>query len=113
MSAVLATLARLSETAWDDYLYHATDTEFNPKEIRAGSHLGSLHAAMARGVKHRDEDTRLIHAYKYKPSGKSCEVEDDCFNEPDSDSEKIAGQLKRGERALSAAVPRRDHPRRG
>jgi hypothetical protein len=86
----------LSETKWDQYLYHATDHEFNPKEIKAGSHLGTLHAAMTRGIGHLSGgDTRLVHVYKYKSKGKSVEVEDDNFGDPESDADKIAGQLSR------------------
>ena len=87
-------LSVLHETKWSGYLYHATDHKFDPKQIKAGSHLGTLHAAMTRGVGQLSgEENRRVHAYKYKSSGKSVEIEDDNFNDPDTDADKIAGQL--------------------
>jgi hypothetical protein len=66
--------ARLAESSWDTLLYHGTYKKFGAPN--PGSHFGSIDAAknIIQGVGSR-HDTE-IRAYKYKPSGKSIDVED-------------------------------------
>jgi hypothetical protein len=84
----------LDETKWDAYLYHATDKSFDPKKMKSGSHLGTLHAAVSRAKANVFDNRDIkVHAYKYHSPGKSIEIEDDNFSDPDSDAHSIATQL--------------------
>jgi len=66
----------LAETKWDKYLYHATYKDFDPKNISAHSHLGTLQSAMHRAEYGKNPNLNQgreqlkIHAYKHTPSGK-------------------------------------------
>jgi hypothetical protein len=68
----------LAETKWSKYLYHATYDDFDPKDIKPGSHFGTLHAAIARGRQtlkdpdsNRQKEKLKIHVYSYERKGKT------------------------------------------
>jgi len=74
----------IAESDWDKYLYHGTSAEFDPSQLKVGSHLGTLHAAMSREYDKQDFAKRYgettghprIIAYKYTGSGKHIEMPD-------------------------------------
>jgi len=80
---IAKSLVNLDESEWSGLLYHSTPESFNPKKVEIGSHFGSVKASKDRAadiVNTRDDDTPIkfkVHAYQYKPSGKSVGVEDD------------------------------------
>jgi hypothetical protein len=88
MSIVLGVL---NEVRWSGYLYHATSGAFDPKRIKQGSHLGTLKVAIRRGGENYEAGTK-VHAYDYRPSGRSVEVEDNWGGLPAKDM--IATQLR-------------------
>ncbi len=64
----------IKESKWDKYLYHATYNNFDPKDIRPGSHFGTLPAAMARAKQELNDSRKWfpkkakdlkVHVYKY------------------------------------------------
>ena len=78
----------LYESSWDKYLYHATYGDFDPKNIKPGSHFETLHAAMSR-AKDQIEGQSFeptfaqkmrkklkVYAFKYNTKGNGKEVED-------------------------------------
>lgn len=72
----------LTETKWGGYVYHATYNDFDPKNIKPGSHFGTLHAAMARAYSQKEFDADpkklKVHAFKYNPKkgSKNYKIED-------------------------------------
>jgi hypothetical protein len=75
----------MRESSWDQMVYHATyNKKFDPKNPPAGTHFGTLHAAMERAKNLDAEDNGepksegglQVHAFKYKPTGKSMEIKD-------------------------------------
>src|SRR5437763_1250579 len=61
------------ESNWRDYHYHATPHDFEPENIRPGSHTGTIKAAkqILPGRKNLS-----IHAYHYQSPNKSIEIPD-------------------------------------
>jgi len=73
----------IRESSWDKLVYHATyNPDFDPKKPPAGTHFGTLHAAMARGYATRSSPPNSkrrqlkVHAFKFTPSGKNASVPD-------------------------------------
>jgi hypothetical protein len=80
MSKASKLLEKINESKWSTLLYHSTAGEFNPKDIKPGSHFGTLKAALDRS---RSEFKAIplskikLHAFDYKPSGKTVHIGDD------------------------------------
>lgn len=75
----------LLESKWSGYVYHATYKDFDPKDIKPGTHFGSLQSAMARakqeymeGSKGQEntKDKLKVHAFKYNGNNKRKMVKD-------------------------------------
>lgn len=118
----------INEAFWNKLIYHASYDKFDPKKVKPGSHFGSLRAAMGRATSTKGEThhkpgtwsknkkgqdeyksnpprknnrrTLKVHAYAYRPTGKSLRVRDTPPNKGDWWNSNSVGTQKRGKQDI-------------